>query len=393
MFITRDILPRLEQELHKKEATVITGMRRVGKTTLLTYLFDKVTSQNKYIFDLENPLHRHIFEEENYDTIWNNLAQYGITNKKKTYLFIDEIQNLPAISRVIKYLYDHFDIKFVLTGSSSYYLKNLFPESLSGRKLVFEVYPLTFSEFLRFKGKEKQQWTSFKDKIENKNKIRYEQYKAYYNEYLEFGGFPSVVLEDNQERKRTLLGEIFTSYFEKDAKNLADFKDMAKLRDLILLLIPRVGQRLEIAKLAASLSLSRETVYNYLYFLEQTYFISLLPKFSGSVDRQAAGGKKLFICDSGIANTLGKLSLGQQFEQSIFQNLRSTHKLHFYSKEGKSEIDFIVDEKEALEVKFTASLQDIEYLRRRVQSLKLKSAYIVSIEFSDDPNVLLATDL
>jgi len=393
MFITRDIQPRVEKELHKKEATVITGMRRVGKTTLLTYLFDKVTSENKYIFDLENPLHRHVFEEENYDNIWNNLAQYGITNKEKTYLFIDEIQNLPEISTVIKYLYDHFDIKFVLTGSSSYYLKNLFPESLSGRKIVFEVYPLTFPEFLRFKGKEKQQWTSFKEKIEYKNKISYEQYKAYYNEYLEFGGFPSVVLEDSQERKRTLLEEIFTSYFEKDAKNLADFKDMAKLRDLILLLIPRIGQRLEIAKLAASLSLSRETVYNYLYFLEQTYFISLLPKFSGSVDRQAAGGKKLFICDSGIANILGKLSLGQQFEQSIFQNLRSTHKLHFYSKEGKSEIDFIVDEKEALEVKLTASLQDIEYLRRRVQNLNLERAYIVSLEFSDDQNVLLATDL
>lgn len=393
MFITRDIQPRLEEELNKKEATVITGMRRVGKTTLLTYLFDKVTSKNKYIFDLENPLHRHVFEEENYDNIWNNLAQYGITKKEKTYLFIDEIQNLPEISTVIKYLYDHFDIKFVLTGSSSYYLKNLFPESLSGRKIVFEVYPLTFPEFLRFKGKEKQQWISFKEKIENKNKISYEQYKAYYNEYLEFGGFPSVVLEDNHERKRTLLGEIFTSYFEKDAKNLADFKDMAKLRDLILLLIPRIGQRLEIAKLATSLSLSRETVYNYLYFLEQTYFISLLPKFSGSVDRQAAGGRKLFICDGGIANILGKLSLGQQFEQSIFQSLHSTHKLHFYSKEGKSEIDFIVDEKEALEVKLTASLQDIEYLRRRVQNLNIERAYIVSLEFSDDPNVLLATDL
>src|SRR6266567_1680860 len=205
MFITRDILPGLEEELHKKEATVITDMRRVGKTTLLTYLFDKVTSENKYIFDLENPLHRHVFEEENYDNIWNNLAQYNITNKEKTYLFIDEIQNLPEISTVIKYLYDHFDIKFVLTGSSSYYLKNLFPESLSGRKIVFEVYPLTFTEFLRFKGKEKQQAVGFKEKIEKKNKISYEQYKAYYNEYLEFGGFPLVVLEDSQERKRTLL--------------------------------------------------------------------------------------------------------------------------------------------------------------------------------------------
>jgi len=393
MFIVRDILPSLEKELEKKEATVITGMRRVGKTTLLTYLFEQITSNNKYIFDLENPLHRNIFEEENYDNIWNNLAQYGITNKEKTYLFLDEIQNLPKISTVVKYLYDHFDVKFVLTGSSSYYLKNLFPESLSGRKIVFEVYPLTFSEFLRFKGEKKQPVSGFKEKAEKKNKISFERYKAYYKEYIEFGGFPSVVLEENHERKQTLIEEIFTSYFEKDAKALADFKDMAKLRDLILLLIPRIGQRLEIAKLASSLSLSRETVYNYLYFLEQTYFISLLPKFSGSIDRQAAGGKKLFICDSGIANLLGKISLGQLFEQSVFQNLRSSNTLNYYTKEGKSEIDFIVNKTDALEVKLTSSIQDLEYLKRRVKGLTLKEAYIVSLEYSENKRVILATDL
>ena len=393
MFISRDILPKLEAELDKKEATVITGMRRVGKTTLLNHLFDQIESKNKAIFDLENPLHRRVFEEENYDAIWNNLAQYGLSNKEKAYILIDEIQNLPEISTIVKYLYDHFDVKFILTGSSSYYLKNLFPESLSGRKIVFEVYPLTFSEFLQFKGTEKLYLSNFKDKAKAKNKISYEQYKALYDEYIEFGGFPSVVLEENQERKKILLEEIFTSYFEKDAKNLADFKDMAKLRDLILLLIPRVGQRLEIAKLAASLSVSRETIYNYLYFLEQTYFISLLPKFSKSIDRQAAGGKKLFVCDSGIANILGKISIGQLFEQSVFQNLRTTHTLHFYSKEGKSEIDFIVDEEEAVEVKTTASLQDIEYLRRRVENLNLQGSYIISLEYKDEPNVILATDL
>jgi predicted AAA+ superfamily ATPase len=393
MFISRNILPKLEQELEKKEATVITGMRRVGKTTLLVHLFDSIASKNKTIFDLENPLHRHVFEEENYDNIWNNLAQYGITNKEKAYLFIDEIQNLPTISTAIKYLYDHFDIKFVLTGSSSYYLKNLFPESLSGRKVVLELYPLTFSEFLSFKGVEKKYFPTFEEKIKSKNKINFEQHKKYYDEYIEFGGFPAVVLEENRERKKILLEEIFTSYFEKDAKNLADFKDMAKLRDLILLLVPRIGQRIEIAKLASNLSLSRETVYNYLYFLEQTYFISLLSKFSKSIDRQSSGGKKLFLCDSGIANILGKISLGQLFEQSVFQNLRPSFTLHYYNKEGKSEIDFIVDEKTALEAKLTFSLADQEYLKRKTYPLNLKETYIVSLDFNDSENSLPATEL
>lgn len=393
MFYKRDILPKLESELTTKEATVITGMRQVGKTTILNHLFGQVKSDNKVLLDLENPLHRKIFEEENFDAVWNNLGQFGVNNREKAYIFLDEVQNLPQISRVVKYLYDHWQTKFFLTGSSSYYLKNLFPESLAGRKIIFEMFPLTFSEFLHFKGKDKEKFTSFSQKSQNKNKIAYELDVADYKEFLEFGGFPAVVLEERQERKKLLLQGIFTSYFEKDAKSLADFRDMSKLRDLILLLVPRIGGRIEIGKLAQELSLARETVYSYLTFLEQTYFISLLPKFSASIDRQAAGSKKLFLCDGGVANVLGKLSAGQLFEQSVFQNLRPKHLLNFYSHEGRREIDFIVDKQVALEVKSSASRQDIDYLKRRAGGLKLKESYIVSFKYSDSPMVILASDL
>ena len=118
MLYTRTVFSRLEAELHTREATVITGMRRVGKTTALMHLYDLIPSENKAVFDLENPLHRKIFEEENYDTVWNNLQAFGITNKEKAYLFLDEVQNLPEVSRVVKYLYDHGDVKFFLTCST-----------------------------------------------------------------------------------------------------------------------------------------------------------------------------------------------------------------------------------------------------------------------------------
>lgn len=393
MFYTRQIFSKLEAELGTKEATVITGMRRVGKTTALMHLYDLVESENKAVFDFENPLHRKVFEEENYDAIWNNLKQFGIDNKTKVYLFLDEVQNLPDISRAVKYLYDHWEVKFFLTGSSSYYLRNLFPESLAGRKIIFEIFPLSFAEFLVFKKVKRNEKKSFSDKAENKNKIAFQQLISYYTEYIEFGGFPSVVLEDNPERKKTLLSEIFTSYFEKDAKNLADFRDMSKLRDLILLLVPRVGSRIEVAKLASDLSVSRETIYNYLSFLEQTYFISLLPRYSASIDRQAAGSKKLFFCDCGIVGVLGKLSQGQLFEQSVFQNLRSFHKLNFYNKDGKNEIDFVADDKFALEVKLSHSKRDISNLRKRAESIGLKEIYALSLQYDGGKEIIVAADL
>ncbi len=393
MIYSRQIFQKLELELNTKEATVITGMRRVGKTTALTRLFKLTESENKAILDLENPIHRKVFEEENYDNIWNNLRQYGVSNNTKAYLFLDEAQNLPEISRAVKYLYDHWDVKFFLTGSSSYYLRNLFPESLAGRKVIFEMFPLNFEEFLVFKQIQRKTGQTFSQKARDKNKIAYERLIPYYNEFMEFGGFPSVVLENDPERKRVLLSEIFTSYFEKDAKNLADFRDMSKLRDLILLLISRVGSRLEINKLSNELSVSRETVYNYLSFLEQTYFISLLPKYSASIDRQAAGSRKLFFCDSGIANVLGRISQEQILEQSVFQNLRHHHKLSFYNKDGASEIDFIVDDSMAFEVKMSMSQQDIRNLQKRSEGIHINENYVITLRYSDNVRAILVTDI
>src|ERR1035437_3749829 len=97
MFYPRHILPQLEKELETPESTVITGMRQVGKTTLLSHLFSLVKSPNKLMLDFENPLNRKIFEEENYDAIWNNLAAFGVNNQTKAYIFLDEIQHLPSI--------------------------------------------------------------------------------------------------------------------------------------------------------------------------------------------------------------------------------------------------------------------------------------------------------
>lgn len=389
----RTLYSNLEQELHTKQVTVITGMRQVGKTTALGHLFGMVPSENKILLDLENPLYRKLFEEDHFDNVWNNLRQFNIKNTEKAYIFLDEVQNLPNITRVIKYLYDHWDVKFILTGSSSYYLRNLFPESLAGRKIVFEMFPLTFSEFLVFKQVQRQVGDSLKDRAAQKNRIAHERLRPYYMEYLQFGGFPSVVLEQDIKRKSALLIEIFTSYFEKDAKNLADFRDMSKLRDLILLLIPRVGSQVEIIKLANALGVARETIYNYLSFLEQTYVVSLLPKHSSSIDRRAAGSKKLFFCDTGLARALGDMSQGQSVEQSVFQCLRGSHALSFYHKNQANEIDFILDDKIALEVKTSMSQRDMANLINRSKALSLQELYIASLEYTDNPNVILLTDL
>ncbi len=394
MQFRRKILEHIEPWLEAREIIVITGMRRVGKTTLLQMIYDQIPSANKVFLDLENILEQKVFEETDYNNIWSNLRAYGITQKEKAYIFLDEIQAMPQVVKAVKYLYDHYDIKFFLTGSSSFYLKNLFPESLAGRKVIFEMFPLTFEEFLIFKQVKTERQTTFKDKARQKNRIAYEKTKKYFEEYLTFGGFPQVVLADDESQKKLYLKDIFTSYFEMDIRRLADFRQMSAFRDLLLLLMQRVGSRLEISKLASEIGISRETVYSYLAFLEGSYFISRIAPFSRNVDREVSGARKVYFCDNGMINLFGKVSDGALLENAVFMNLRHLGKVNYYQKRSGAEIDFILpDHRIALEVKKRADEKDFKKLKRLCDALNLNECYIISQDYSDLPECILASDL
>ncbi len=394
MQFRRKILEHIEPWLEAREIIVITGMRRVGKTTLLQMIYDQIPSANKVFLDLENILEQKVFEETDYNNIWSNLRAYGITQKEKAYIFLDEIQAMPQVVKAVKYLYDHYDIKFFLTGSSSFYLKNLFPESLAGRKVIFEMFPLTFEEFLIFKQVKTERQTTFKDKARQKNRIAYEKTKKYFEEYLTFGGFPQVVLADDESQKKLYLKDIFTSYFEMDIRRLADFRQMSAFRDLLLLLMQRVGSKLEISKLASEIGISRETVYSYLAFLEGSYFISRIAPFSRNVDREVSGARKVYFCDNGMINLFGKVSDGALLENAVFMNLRHLGKVNYYQKRSGAEIDFILpDHRIALEVKKRADEKDFKKLKRLCDALNLNECYIISQDYSDLPECILASDL
>ncbi|MFA4831688.1 MAG: AAA family ATPase, partial [Patescibacteria group bacterium] len=116
MFLPRKIYPELKKHLKQKQITVITGMRRTGKTTLLRQLLKDISSKNKIYIDLERLDNRELFSQKNYDNILRELAARGLSLEEKMYLAIDEIQMLPSAPSVLKYLYDTFDVKFIVTG-------------------------------------------------------------------------------------------------------------------------------------------------------------------------------------------------------------------------------------------------------------------------------------
>jgi len=394
MIFPRRILADLKKQIETNEIVVLTGMRRAGKTTLLRMIFDKIPGGNKVFLDIENPLEQQIFEETDYNNIWANLASYGISAKSKSYIFIDEIQAKPDVVRAVKYLHDHYKVKFFLTGSSSFYLKNLFPESLSGRKAVFVLYPLDFEEFLIFKGKRRAPAEGFKEKLKSKNKVSFEQNRKLYDEYLEYGGFPQVVLTDDSTRKKQQLNDILKSYFEKEVLSLAEFRQIKAFRDLMMLIMRRAGSQIDISKLASEVGVSRPTVYSYIYFLEATYFIDLISPFSRSVDREVSGTKKLYVCDNGILNQFGRVSEGAMFENAVYHDIRKYGEVKYYRKRSGAEIDFVLpDISTAVEIKRTGRESDYKKLTVTAKSLKLKENYIVTKNFDSGQFSIPAQDI
>lgn len=388
----RLLYDELIKYLHHKNTLVITGMRQVGKTTLMRQLFDAETNRPKLWFDLDNPLDQKIFESTDYRAIHERLVAMAGSAKKTLLVCIDEIQNLPQITKVIKYFMDHYGVKCIVTGSSSFYLKNLFPESLSGRKFLYELTPLRFREFLYFMDaipREEARQTTLSRLLQTKqDTILAHQREALYENYLAFGGFPEVVLTPDAATKHLILKNIFSSFFEKDLQLLSDYKDIRELRDLLLLLVPRVGSMLDVTKLAGELGVERAKIYGYLAFLEKTFFIYLLSKYSGSIDRTVAGGKKLYFSDTGILTTIGPVNMGQLLENAVVGQLREYGPVSFYNKRNSAEIDAIVDKDAAFEIKLAASPQDRNKLSRLAAAIRIRHTMVVSRKVVDLPGVL-----
>ena len=378
MIIERELYAKIKPVINRPEAIIITGMRRVGKTTLLGYIFERIKSDNKIFLDLENPVNRKYFEEENYEVILDNLQLLGLNLKKISYIFLDEIQFAKNIPSVVKYFIDHYKIKFFLSGSASFYLKNLFSESLSGRKYIFELFPLNFREFLSLRN-EKVKLPSSRAGLSS---AVYEHLNRYYNQYIIFGGFPGVVKKKTVKEKKMMLEDIFSSYFQSEVTQLGDFRKTGVIRDLLLILMRRTGSKLDILKLSRELGISRITLTEYISFLESTYFITLIRPFSRNRDTELRAIPKFYLCDSGLVNHFSKIDKGCLFENSVFCQLRTQGEINYYQKKSGLEIDFILNKRQAVEVKNAPSEQDLNRLRRVSQELKLKDYKIISGRYS-----------
>jgi len=161
-----------------------------------------------------------------------------------------------------------------------------------------------------------------------------------------------------------ILNDILHSYMSIDIKQLADFRKDRELYNLLKLLGSRCGSRLDVSKLSLVSGISRPAVSNYLDFFEKTFLISRINVFTRSRDREIVKAQKIYFADNGILTLLSQISSGTKFENAIYNQLRGMGKLQYYALKTGREIDFILNENVALEIKERPGPVDIKSLQR-----------------------------
>jgi uncharacterized protein len=364
----RKILQDIEKYLDSKEAIVVYGARQVGKTTLLKYLIEnnlKEMKNNVFYFDLEL---MNLLElcNQGPEIVFNYLIEKGADEKKQIYLIIDEIQYLENPTNFIKIMHDHYlKIKLLVSGSSTFEIKKKFKNSLVGRIICFEMYPLCFEEFLIFKNK---RYNLTLDNSETTNN----ELIFLAKEYMKYGGYPKIVLENSEEKKQILLFQIINTYINKDIRDIGNIRNISGFNKLVQVLASQSGQLLNVSELSNTLKMNRETIEEYLDLLENTFIIKRIKPFHKNLRSELSKNPKVFFLDTGMMHLLWlkefpKIIFGNVFETFVFLELMKTgNNINFWRTTNKQEIDFILNSNllYAIEVKLNfqkANLKTFNY--------------------------------
>jgi len=397
--IKRELLEVVKKHLFKKEISLIIGPRQVGKTTLMLqlkkYLEEK--GEKTLFFNLDIEADRYHFSSQ--ETLLKKInLEIG---KSRGYVFIDEIQRKENAGLFLKGLYDSdLPYKFIVSGSGSLELKEKIHESLSGRKMVFELNPISFSEFVNFKTNYK-----YEDNIFDFFNIEINKTKEFLKEYLMFGGYPRVVIEEVALEKRRIIDEIFNSYLVKDISYLLKVEKTDVFSSLIKLLADQAGNLINISELSSTLGISIATVQKYLWYAEKTFIIQKITPYFRNKRKEIVKSPIIYFYDLGLRNyALGVFGEERNTERDgfVFQNfifnclkekfLFSGRDIHFWRSKDNSEVDFVIvggEEIIPIEVKFKEMKQPLveRSLRSFIEKYKSSKALVVNLNLNTEVKI------
>jgi predicted AAA+ superfamily ATPase len=341
----RHVIDVISRYLYLDNIIVLNGARQVGKTFIMYYLKNYLEEKGEitYYIDLED-LRKLEILNKGVDSFIKHLKEEGIYNEKRVFVLLDEVQYLDNPSNFLKLVGDHHkNVRLIVSGSSSFEIRKKFKNSLVGRTVIFEIFNLSFGEFLDFKGYPYVEGQVF-------TQLKKEELIELFIEYTLYGGYPKIALEESREIKERYLSQIVETYIKKDIRDIGNIRDIAKFNKLLEVLASQSGNLLNISELANTAHLSRPTVEHYLFIMENTYILKLVRPFSGNIRSELFKVPKIFFYDTGLMQmlwlkTLPKSIIGNVFETAIFSELVkhfSKDSVYYWRTIDNKEIDFIL---------------------------------------------------
>jgi len=335
--------------LKRKEITVLTGARQVGKTTLIKEIIRELEAKGEKTLYFNLDIERDMAYFQSQETFLNKLRLE--LDDAPAYVFIDEIQRKEEAGLFLKGLYDmELPYKFTVTGSGSLELKQKIGEALTGRKILIYLPPVMFDEFVQYK-------TAYR--YENRLPLlplyfetEKEKVALRLNEYLTYGGYPAVVTASTHYEKITVMQEIFHSYLTKDIAWLLHVKSPDKFVRMMQLLAAQAGQILHYSDLAHDTGISLPTLKTYLWYAEQTFMIHRVKPFFTNPKKELTKSPVVYFNDLGMLHFLrgtlpGNIKSGMDFQNFVYLILKEQFErplspVKYWRTKNKAKVDFVV---------------------------------------------------
>lgn len=374
--IEREAIDIASRYISMPHTVVISGIRRSGKSTLLNQIINNFYKKGVYYLNFEDE--RLVdFAVEDFNNLYEIFLElYG----ERNIFFLDEIQNAPKWEVFLRRMQDK-GCKFFITGSNASLLSRELGTKLTGRCVDIRLYPFSFAEFLAFKGYRPQ-----------KNGFSYTTERAaikkYFAEYLRHGGMPEYL----KYRDQILLKRVYEDILYRDIVARYDIKQVKSLRELGLYLLSNIGGLFSYNSLKKILGVgSVNTIKSYADFMENSFLVFLVSRFSYSLKQQFVAHKKIYCIDNGLAESVAfqfSKNKGKFLENLVFLELkRRFAEIYYYKTANNIEVDFLIKagRKDFTLIQVTehidsekARQREIGALHSAMDELKVKKALILT---------------
>lgn len=355
--IEREQLAYLRRATRQPHAIIISGLRRVGKSTLLAQLAHHLGRERFYYINFEDD--RLLgFQASDANDLFERLVE--LFGERKVFI-LDGVQNVSGWEHFVRRFMD-MGYKFYISGSNASLLSRELGSHLTGRYVPVELFPFSFAEFLRFRGYILPDLSRLTT-VDNAN------LKRYLSEYLRFGGIPDPLKYPELPLRRTLYDDVLY----RDIATRYRIEEVRALKELTFYLISNIASPVSFNRLKEQLHLgSVNTVKKYIEYLENSWLLFTMNVYDYSVKRQQIAAKKMYCIDTGLAEAVGfafSANTGRLIENMVFLALRrSTREIYYYTSPAGFEVDFYLPETRQL-IQVAQNLNDSTTRERELRAL------------------------